>query len=207
MYLCLSTVYPEYHKDLELLELEEGASLSELKTAYRELTKVWHPDRFEHDPKLAEKASKKLAEINTANKRLENLLNSNAKQHQNPKKNDSTKDSKSSTRPRSRKEYVGDNPIHRIFQILFVLPIVGIVFLLSILIIANFKDIGFGESDLTETKSYIVASCFYPFAAVSIYNGIIYILFGNRVTCSFKIYWKISAVFLLSALVFTMIFF
>ena len=55
-------MYPEYHKDLELLEIEEGAPLSELKTAYRELTKVWHPDRFQHDPKLAEKANRKLAE-------------------------------------------------------------------------------------------------------------------------------------------------
>ena len=73
-YLCLNTVYPEYHKDLELLEIEEGASLSELKTAYRELAKVWHPDRFKHDPKLAEKAGKKLAEINTAHERLKKHL-------------------------------------------------------------------------------------------------------------------------------------
>ncbi|MDB4797130.1 ankyrin repeat domain-containing protein [bacterium] len=63
-------MYPEYQKDLELLEIEEGASLSELKTAYRTLTKVWHPDRFSHDEELRKKADEKLAKINLAYKRL-----------------------------------------------------------------------------------------------------------------------------------------
>ena len=128
-------MYPEYKSDLGLLELEEGASLDELKIAYREMAKVWHPDRFKHDPKLAKKASKKLAEINAANKRLENLLKSDAKQHQDPQKNDRPKSSKSSTESNTQKVYAGDNPIHRIFQILFALPIAVTVFLLSILII------------------------------------------------------------------------
>jgi len=200
-------VYPEYKSDLGLLELEEGASLDELKIAYREMAKVWHPDRFKHDPKLAKKASKKLAEINAANKRLENLLNSDAKQHQDPQKNDRPKSSKSSTESNTQKVYAGDNPIHRIFQILFALPIAVTVFLLTILIISFFKDIGFGENDTRETKAYIVASCFYLLAAVSIYHGIIFILYGNKVTCSLRVYWKISAILLLLAFTFTMIFY
>ena len=50
----------------ELLGLRLGASPEELKVAYRDLTKVWHPDRFLHDPRLQEKAQEKLKEINEA---------------------------------------------------------------------------------------------------------------------------------------------
>lgn len=32
----------------EILELEPGASPEEVKRAYRDLVKVWHPDRFSH---------------------------------------------------------------------------------------------------------------------------------------------------------------
>jgi len=205
--MIFNPMYPEYRKDLKLLEIEEGASLSELKTAYRELTKVWHPDRFENDPKLAVKASRKLTEINAAYKRLESYLSSRTNQHQDPPKNDQIKESHSSSNPKSQRKYIGDNPSHRIFQILFSVSVVAIIFFLSVLVISIFKDIGFGERDFEETKSYLVASCFYPLATVSIYNGLIYVLFGNRVACSFRVYWKISLAFLLLALIFIMILF
>ena len=53
----------KYH---ELLGLAPGASDQELKEAYRDLAKVWHPDRFSHDPRLQQKAQEKLKEINEA---------------------------------------------------------------------------------------------------------------------------------------------
>lgn len=50
----------------ELLGVAPGASAGELKAAHRDLVKVWHPDRFSHDPRLREKAQEKLKEINEA---------------------------------------------------------------------------------------------------------------------------------------------
>lgn len=53
-------------KYYELLGVRPGASAQELKTAHRDLAKVWHPDRFAHDPRLQQKAQEKLKEINEA---------------------------------------------------------------------------------------------------------------------------------------------
>jgi hypothetical protein len=53
-----------------LLGLRPGASSAELKAAHRDLAKVWHPDRFHHDPRLQQKAQEKLKEINEAYNRL-----------------------------------------------------------------------------------------------------------------------------------------
>ena len=50
----------------DLLGLSPGASPAELKLAHRDLAKVWHPDRFLHDPRLQEKAQEKLKKINEA---------------------------------------------------------------------------------------------------------------------------------------------
>src|SRR4051794_17106010 len=57
-------------KCLEVLGLEPTASAQEIKAAYRDLAKVWHPDRFAHDPRLQQKAQEKLKEINDAYRRL-----------------------------------------------------------------------------------------------------------------------------------------
>jgi hypothetical protein len=50
----------------ELLEVQPGASPDELKRAHRDLTKVWHPDRFANDAALRQKAQEKLKAINEA---------------------------------------------------------------------------------------------------------------------------------------------
>jgi hypothetical protein len=59
-------MYDERERCLELLGMKPGASVQEIKAAYRDLAKVWHPDRFAHDPRLQQKAQDKLKEINEA---------------------------------------------------------------------------------------------------------------------------------------------
>jgi len=44
----------------EILGLQPGASLEQVKQAYRDLAMVWHPDRFSHNPRLQEKAQEEL---------------------------------------------------------------------------------------------------------------------------------------------------
>jgi DnaJ domain len=51
---------------LDVLALRPGATSVEIKEAYRDLVKVWHPDRFGTDARLREKAEDKLKEINKA---------------------------------------------------------------------------------------------------------------------------------------------
>lgn len=56
----------ELKKCYDLLGVSPGASPEQLKVAYLDLAKVWHPDRFVHDPRLQAKAQEKLKEINEA---------------------------------------------------------------------------------------------------------------------------------------------
>ena len=51
---------------LEVLALRPGATPLQIKEAYRDLVKVWHPDRFGSDARLRRKADEKLQQINEA---------------------------------------------------------------------------------------------------------------------------------------------
>jgi hypothetical protein len=60
------------HEHFRTLGVEPGASPAAIKEAYRDLAKVWHPDRFSHDERLRDKAAVKLREINVAYQALRN---------------------------------------------------------------------------------------------------------------------------------------
>ena len=60
----------DFGRAYEVLGVKPGVSERELKAAHRDLAKVWHPDRFLHDPRLQEKAQEKLKEINEAYEQL-----------------------------------------------------------------------------------------------------------------------------------------
>ena len=49
-----------------ILEVSRSASADQVKTAHRELTKVWHPDRFANDATMQRRAEEKLKAINEA---------------------------------------------------------------------------------------------------------------------------------------------
>jgi hypothetical protein len=51
---------------LDVLALRPGATASEIKEAYRDMVKVWHPDRFGNDLRLRHKAERQLKLINEA---------------------------------------------------------------------------------------------------------------------------------------------
>jgi hypothetical protein len=56
-----------------ILQLEEGSSPKMIREAYLHLVKVWHPDRFEHDPRLRARATRTLRDVNTAYAVLQHL--------------------------------------------------------------------------------------------------------------------------------------
>jgi TonB family protein len=60
----------DYQDDCRLLEVEPGASTEEIRQAYRDQTKVWHPDRFCNDTRLQQKAEERIRQINSAYRRL-----------------------------------------------------------------------------------------------------------------------------------------
>ena len=60
----------ELDRAYEVLGVKPGVSDRELKAAHRDLAKVWHTDRFVHDPRLQQKAQEKLKEINDAYQQL-----------------------------------------------------------------------------------------------------------------------------------------
>jgi hypothetical protein len=49
-----------------ILSLEPGCTPEQVREAYKDLVKVWHPDRFANDERLREKAARRLQEINQA---------------------------------------------------------------------------------------------------------------------------------------------
>jgi len=63
---------------LRLLHLDKGCSQEQLRRAYRDLVKVWHPDRFQSDAQLRAKAERTLQSINDAYAQLQGRTTSPA---------------------------------------------------------------------------------------------------------------------------------
>ncbi len=59
-------------KYFQILKIDPGVSFEEVKRAYREKVKFWHPDRFPSEsPRLQKKAHEQVSQINEAYKHLE----------------------------------------------------------------------------------------------------------------------------------------
>ncbi|MFP4088330.1 MAG: J domain-containing protein [Desulfobacteraceae bacterium] len=56
----------DIRESYRILEVHYGASLDEVKQGYKDMVRVWHPDRFNEDPRLRKKAEEKLKEVNRA---------------------------------------------------------------------------------------------------------------------------------------------
>lgn len=58
--------HSNYERCCEVLEVPPGASMEEIERSFRELIKVWHPDRFTDNPALQIRATRKTSEITRA---------------------------------------------------------------------------------------------------------------------------------------------
>src|SRR5439155_25091477 len=52
------------------MDLQPNASIEQVRSAYKDLVKVWHPDRFGYDEKLRARATLKLQQINAAYEKI-----------------------------------------------------------------------------------------------------------------------------------------
>jgi curved DNA-binding protein CbpA len=55
-----------YGRAREVLGVDADASAAEIKQAYRDLARIWHPDRFAQDPRLQAKAQEQFKVVNEA---------------------------------------------------------------------------------------------------------------------------------------------
>lgn len=67
----------DFRAALNILELPPSATREDVRRAYRELAKVWHPDRFQGDERLRQKAEGKLKDINEAYRVLQQWSGNN----------------------------------------------------------------------------------------------------------------------------------
>ena len=58
-------------RSLAALELGPEATFAEVVSSYRELERVWHPDRFPGDPGLQARGARKLEKLRKALEHLE----------------------------------------------------------------------------------------------------------------------------------------
>ena len=56
----------DYYEALRFMGLEEGATEDEIKLAYREMSQILHPDRFEGNKKLQERATEQFKQLGEA---------------------------------------------------------------------------------------------------------------------------------------------
>ncbi len=57
-----------------ILGITPDTSLNDMHKAYRDLVRVWHPDKYVNNPRLRDKADKQLKQINMAYEMLVQLF-------------------------------------------------------------------------------------------------------------------------------------
>ncbi len=91
-----------FESHFQLLDLDQTASLADMKQAYKDLVMVWHPDRFTHNARLRQKAEDKLKQFNDAYESLKQWYGS-PKSAQQAHGQGSSQASRTSTSPRSHR--------------------------------------------------------------------------------------------------------
>lgn len=88
----------DFQRCLHVLELKTCSSQEEARRAYRDLVRVWHPDRFSGDARLRKRAEEKVKQLNVAYEDLVRHLERKASQPRSPETDsDSLKPSMGST--------------------------------------------------------------------------------------------------------------
>jgi len=184
-------VYSEFKDDLILLELDESASISDLKEAYRELAKVWHPDRFKDDPKLAEKANKKLTEINAAYERLQKHFQSRRHTSSTPPPRSEEQTEPKQNPKSSKKHYHEDSILHRLFSLFFWFTVWGGVCLLTgATLMLGFSTEPKPTHIIENIVLFFLGICASPVLLLAAYRTFLYIIYGSKVAFKFKNLWQ-----------------
>lgn len=110
------------------LDLEPGATPAEVKAAWRELVKVWHPDRFPDDAKLKAKGAAKLSAINRAFELLEAHLKTQQPSQDRSTKNKTSQEYRPGPTPKDQKESRPKKP-SKVVAIYIGAMIVGVLFI------------------------------------------------------------------------------
>ena len=98
----------------ETLGLKPGASPEEVKQAYRDLVRVWHPDRYSHDTRLQEKVQEKLKEINEAYEKINQFHSSyKSKTHKKEEKEYKSEKKPDEDQPRPQRKTQQHKPVER----------------------------------------------------------------------------------------------
>jgi serine/threonine-protein phosphatase 6 regulatory ankyrin repeat subunit A len=186
-------MYSEFIDDLILLEIDESASISDLKQAYRELAKVWHPDRFKDDPKLTEKASKKLTEINAAYERLQKHFQSRRHTSSTPPPRSEEQTEAKQNPEASKKHYHEDSILHRLFSLFFWITVWGGVCLLTgATIMLGFSTEPKPTHIIENIVLLFLGICASPVLLLAVYRTFLYIVYGSKVTFKFKKLWLVA---------------
>ena len=183
-------MYPEYQKDLALLDIEDGASLNELKSAFREMTKVWHPDRFAGDQELTKKAHEKLIEIKDAYERLNSYFakrkfSSSAK----PKESENRQSDSDEHKEKPNKNYDGNSVIHRFFEVLLKIAIYACVGFLLLITYSLYPRPTYWEQDRIVYAMIYFSIILFPFIMLIGYRLFVYIFYGRSVSFKFRKLW------------------
>ncbi|EKD08112.1 J domain-containing protein [Limnospira fusiformis SAG 85.79] len=104
----------DLHKHLAVLELEPGASLEEIKASYKELVQIWHPDRFDSNSNLQQRAHLQLQRINESYEILKDYCEHN--EYRTPE------DSSQNARQKTESQRSTSNILKRVINILNEVP-------------------------------------------------------------------------------------